>query len=629
MAEIYGTAALALANTNASSVIKPIEYYAKLAGYTLNGDGVTDDSAGIMAAHTQAVAVGAREVFCAKQYAGATAYNIGQVLWRGPGAFVGTYRTRVIPYSARAMVGRLNTINPAIHLRKAAKSSSVNVLIWGDSTGTYNANHVSESELIWTLLQKAILRDNPGRTINFINRSIGGSDITQYSYTGTALVATGITLPSWFTPTTAPWTGFVANQAPDLIIVNWGQNAPTGMTPSQLSVLITYINTLTKVPDVLFMTNTVRSTQADSGSAEYAALEGRDNAAGAVRSFAQFFGYGLIDMHRASVIMRDGQDPCAQLFTDQIGPGGSTVLALPAAMATTGGDFDLIFTIDNTGGQAFGSGQHLWVQLSQLSSNVLQIAQSGSYIQLVGYSGGGGTFLGATVTNVAMPTGILTVEVAARGNMLSIYLQGSAFPYLEMLYLRTGGQFQPTISYSVGSGPANITITYYANSSPMTVQPAITDAEMFGTNTSGPATGSSGANGGNAANHPASQAYETVHDLVIDDCNFCLLAAGTPTQSIASAAAINPDCGLVKLTGPASGAYAITLAAPRLQDQGRVIAIEMESTTGTDAVTLASTNTTGGTATTTYTWSAANQQLILIGGASAWIVLKQNGVVGS
>ena len=541
-----GSAALAAAQLAIASKMPTIESFATAAGYTLVGNNVADDSLAVMAAHTQAVAAGVREVYCAKTYYAPSAYNIGQVLWRGPGAFTGTYRTRVIPFSARAMVGRLNTINPAIHLRKAAKAATaVNVLIWGDSTGTNIANHVAEREMIWPMLEKAILRDNPGRTVNFINRSIGGSDITLFNQPGTVLQAAGVTLPSWFLNSSAPWNGYVANQNPDLIIVNFGQNNPYALTPAELDVFIAYVNTLTKVPDVIFMTPTTRSTQADSGSAEYSALEGRDQCAGVLRTWCAYNGYPYIDMHRGAVIMRDGQDPCAQLFTDQIGPGASTSMALPAVMAMTGNDFDLIFTIDNTGGQAFGSSQHLWLSLSAMSNNVLQIAQSGSYIYLEGYSGGGTTFLVPTVTSVAMPSGVLTVEVAVRGPMMSVYLQGAAFPNYEIPVKRAGGQFQPTISYGSGSGPANITVTYYANSSPMTVQPAITDAEMFGTNTSGPATGSSGASGGNAVNHPASQAYETVHDLVIDQCNFCLRqAVGTNIQTFTASGTYTPTPGM-------------------------------------------------------------------------------------
>ena len=692
------------------AIAPTIEYMASLAGYTIvgdwNGTTGTDNSAAIIAAHAEAVSLGIREVYCGHQYYAPSAWNIGQVLWRGPGAFIGTYRTRVVPYSARGATGRFNTIVPSVHLARAAKALVPTVVILSDSTGTYAANHVNIEEMIWPRLQKAFKRDNPGRSFNFVNRAIGGTAITNYSSTGYSMqgalaissitwsgnVATvttaaphgltgtqsliiesttptayssfpgafsctitgastftynlvgnpgnctipgyyavnggAITLPSWFANPAAPWSGYISNQTPDLVIVNFGQNGPTSTTPYQIGQLVASLQAYPKVPDILFLTNTTRSTQADSGSAEQTALEQRDQAGGSTRSYAAFNGFGMVDLHRASVVMRDGQDSCTQLPTQQIGPGASVSMALPASMAMTGGDFDLAFTIDNGGGQAFGSSQLLRITLSAIGGNTLQISQTGSNVQILGYIGGASTtFLNATNTGVAMPNGLLTVEISVHDNMLSVWLQGAATPAFEGPYPRAGGQFQPTIAYATGSGPANITITNYVNSSPMTVQPAITDAEMFGTNPSGPAVGASGANGGNAVNHSAGQAYETVHDLAIDTGNYCLLQAGRPTQAITAAATINPDAGLVALTGPASGSYAITLAAPRVQDQGRMMIIEMESTTSTNSVTMSLSTVTGSTGgTTTCTWNGANQQLVLIGGETYWGVVRQNNV---
>lgn len=95
-------------------------------------------------------------------------------------------------------------------------------------------------------------------------------------------------------------------------------------------------------------------------------------------------------------------------------------------------------------------------------------------------------------------------------------------------------------------------------------------------------------------------------------------------QEITAAAAIDLNANHVKITGPASSTYAITLAAPRRA--GQIMVIEMLSTTSTNAVTLALTNVSGGSAATTATFNAAAETLTLVSANSKWIVLDELGV---
>jgi hypothetical protein len=95
-------------------------------------------------------------------------------------------------------------------------------------------------------------------------------------------------------------------------------------------------------------------------------------------------------------------------------------------------------------------------------------------------------------------------------------------------------------------------------------------------------------------------------------------------QTITAAAAINLDANHVKVTGPTTSTYAITLGVPRRG--GQVLVIEMTGTTGTNAVTLALANAVGGTAATTATFDAAGEILVLASAGAKWVVLKQQGV---
>ncbi len=95
-------------------------------------------------------------------------------------------------------------------------------------------------------------------------------------------------------------------------------------------------------------------------------------------------------------------------------------------------------------------------------------------------------------------------------------------------------------------------------------------------------------------------------------------------QNITAAAAIDLDANHIKVTGPASSTYAITLAAPA--KAGLVKVIEMLATTSTNAVTLALTNVVGGTAASSASFDAAGEMLVLVSANGKWVVLKELGV---
>ena len=95
-------------------------------------------------------------------------------------------------------------------------------------------------------------------------------------------------------------------------------------------------------------------------------------------------------------------------------------------------------------------------------------------------------------------------------------------------------------------------------------------------------------------------------------------------QTITAAGAISLDASYVKITGPETSTYAVTLAAP--SRGGQVMVIEMAGTTSTNAVTLALTNVVGGTAGTSASFNAAGETLTLISNSTKWIVLSEYGV---
>ena len=94
-------------------------------------------------------------------------------------------------------------------------------------------------------------------------------------------------------------------------------------------------------------------------------------------------------------------------------------------------------------------------------------------------------------------------------------------------------------------------------------------------------------------------------------------------QSISEAGAISLDANHVKITGPDSGTYAVTLAAP--SRGGQLMVIECVACVGT-SVTLALANVAGGTASNTATFNAADEVLTLVSTSTKWVVLDEHGV---
>jgi hypothetical protein len=102
-----------------------------------------------------------------------------------------------------------------------------------------------------------------------------------------------------------------------------------------------------------------------------------------------------------------------------------------------------------------------------------------------------------------------------------------------------------------------------------------------------------------------------------------LLDASAQVETILVAGAVNPASRITYLSA-ASGAYAVTLAAPDASMLGQVKVIEM--TVAGAAITLALTEAQGGSAATTASFDAANETLSLVAGSLKWNVVGESGV---
>lgn len=106
--------------------------------------------------------------------------------------------------------------------------------------------------------------------------------------------------------------------------------------------------------------------------------------------------------------------------------------------------------------------------------------------------------------------------------------------------------------------------------------------------------------------------------------NVCDQSAGV--QSITGAGAVTVTGAINRASIDSGGAYAITLAVPGAAAVGKFLVIEY-SQGATDAVTLALTNVIGGSASTSASFNADGEGLLLYGAESKWVVIKEFGGV--
>lgn len=527
------------------------------------------------------------------------------------------------------------TLIPSAHLLAFSRALAPVVVVIGDST-TVGGNAATVQDFLYPALVAKISQDNPGKTITFRNLSVGGKTWLSLSSVLTLseinnnsdLAATGF-------GTSVPWLDFAEFYAPDLLIINLGTNDADDVTPFRLNDALVAnaasVATWAKQPSIVLVTPNPRSSQADGLNIRSLTLNDRASSAGAIRSYCVMRGHGYLDLYRAGSIIKDGLDPEAQVLYRARKEQDAT---FPVNLEPTV-DGEISFTLANPQDcfvEAVGGGSARQVELA-----FLQYTENASAVPRLPFSirfgwgtstrwryqvlaSGGLNTTNVVVTNVNLLSTQQTVLVSWKGNRIQIRIDDVVV--FNGPFFRVGGVVNPTLRFVTITTSYQVTIGRYMASGPARVGIGDYDNAFYG-----PPDGL-GSMGGNGVNHPASGGINGSVARVVDATNFCAAEAGVPMeQTITAAGAIDPRASHVRITGPATSTYAITLAAPGPTDGGRTMIIDMVSTTGSNTVTLALTNIIGGTAASTCTWNAARQSLTVMAQNDRWVVLKQQGVV--
>lgn len=436
----------------------------QIEAYGLKGDG-SDESTALMAAHDAAQAAGVRVLDLGSMQINApSATKLGNVIFTGQKQLVGTYQKRVIPPVAPSLQMRSGVVPR--HLTAFAAAASPVVVVMGDSTSAAAESMHRPSIGLWGAITRKLARDNPHKSPVFHNRAVSGTTVAM----GDTVPASNF--PSWYTDTGRAWLLYVQDLAPDVLLLNWGENDNTADILTPLLSVISKVQAWAKVPNLVFCTNLRPTTQYTTYGSR-ANQDRRDANSGFIRSFARRNGYGLIDFSRQFSAARDGFDPLDVRFQRVQNEG---TISLPFTFPGEGDGY--IFDFRNGGGMNayLTGGAVLAIPLSAQADNAILLRISGGFWQyrvqtradrvIVPWTST--SFSGAErISGSIHPEGYCTIELDN-----TIVWQGYAERY--------GGLYAPRIGLQGSEASYSVTLLQAAVAVPRIVAPSVTDLEAYG-----------------------------------------------------------------------------------------------------------------------------------------------------
>lgn len=487
--------------------------------YGAVGDGVTDDSAAVVAALavSNVIYIGDLDITVINPIDQSVYAN---AVFIGRGSITGLYRKTAIPPTADAPpIPVSGNIIPNLHLTALNVAASPVAVIVGDSIAGYQANQTGRGDVLAAILHSTLVNQFPDKTINFYNRAIGGCGFNVFDSTSTTS-PTGDANVLWWTSAQS-WMAHVQSLAPDVVFLSFGMNDAETISVTAIASVVAKLRAFAKVPDIVFCTNTLPSMNPTAPYDVYAtkaAQEGRDHAAGIIRSYALKYGYGLLDFNRQFCAIRDGFDPVTSFisFTQE-------------SIATVAGVYTstrqcrsvrYMLSIDGTKFTAGDGNKSLLIRTGSYEYDWCRIQKSAGGKFTIGFTTGSSTdyldnYKSVTLTE-DFPTGTGVYVLEIMGNTAYFYsYAGSTYAAYNQTLLATqvirgGGLFYPKVwNVTVGLDGLSTNLTVWPGIERIN-QPVLTDDELFGR----------GDGGGSTYNHPGDMLAPYVYYPVINAYSF-------------------------------------------------------------------------------------------------------------
>lgn len=371
-----------------------------------------------------------------------------EVFFRSKGGEIrGLYRRATLKPGAPSNVRVDNGLCQA-GMAQFYRAENPRVVIMGDSISTDGPNALAKNDSMSALIRNSIIKQNPGRGINFVNLAIGGQTWLNANAKPTAF-------PAWYQDTSKNWLDYVRDSSPDLLILAFGMNDANGFNAGAMHAVVDKIKAWDKVPSLIFVTNPVpaMATTYNSGSGFYATVfqEGRDWAAGYARTYAKFNAHSILDINRQFCLMRDGRDYlCAPLerraVYNQAYLNGITSGAVR--------DFSISGDIS-----AWPVNKVLSVKVGSGELDIVYITNEAGNFKITAFCTGQQSLAYKTQSTTVPVTLGQTLEISVQGDQFTLFsgiTQVITFPLI-----RTGGEFAVVAEFqgSPNTGPfSSITI---------------------------------------------------------------------------------------------------------------------------------------------------------------------------
>lgn len=484
-----------------------------------------------------------------------------QATFVGPGKLIHpSMQLRTESLRHQAMPG-FNNVNPAIHLPRFLAAANPVVVVVGDSTMTTAASSLTERDTIEGLIYRRLCEDNPGKDITYINRAVGGT-------TWGALATHPASDPgSWYTGYPNAWlANYIEPLEPDLVIIGMGMNDKQTIDVDAMLAVFGIIEGWTKIPDILVCTNLVPTAITDDSSYSTADEQnGRDAAAGLLRTMAQIRGYGILDFHRAGRCLRDGWDPCDSTLKEVL-LTAATTMPWTANALFAGYDYCWEATFASVPAdfwdRAGDDSAPIDIPLSAITGNRVQMRRNGSgNVQLKVYQGPGSLFTTVDSNQPAPTSGTIIIKVELDGPMLRIRVNQNQCFY--GLVPRCGDMVVPTLKYfNRGDLTQAFTVSLWVGE-PMMYNKRLSNSDLWDTYDGSSATKKP--YGGNGINHPTTFA-RFVYEWVLQNTQ---LGGGALTKVDGgyyiglgkSGAVANTDADDFVIEGTSSGGMSLLVQA--------------------------------------------------------------------
>lgn len=390
--------------------------------------------------------------------------------------------------------------------------STLVVVMMGDSISAEWADSLANGINQWEVIKSEISRQNPGKTISFFNLAIGGQTWAQANTKPTFF-------PSWYTDTGLDWVYYVVLHKPDIVIFGFGMNDSTGFNMG------TMVSTTNKVKGALPNVHMCmipcmvpsRSSDYSSGHGFDGLIhqEGRNFAAGAERTYAEFYGLSVLDLNRAEVAWRDGKDLVACEMTE--------VPATPVSGAYRADPcVDFSFECKISG---WDRTTPIHVNCGGDEEDLIYIgADTGNFV-VTGRTEYINTYYSSGRTAVVIPTVDFYLTVSVMNNQASVYLSNGPAPINDIgnilvasfRVIRHGGIVRPAIG-SGGLVTGNVAALRVMLGQPKQVRKELTDTDIWGLGDASPSRKSP--YGGNGINHPSGQGLAQLIKPVMEAQDF-------------------------------------------------------------------------------------------------------------